>query len=44
MGTVCKKKLQQFYNKAIQKAKKDGDKGRRTANKYFFFFLFNLLA
>jgi len=35
MGAVCKKKLQAFYNKAIYKAKKLGDQGRRDATKYY---------
>jgi hypothetical protein len=35
MGAVFKKKLQQFYNKAIYKAKKLGDQGLRDVNKYY---------
>ncbi len=35
MGAVFKKKLQQFYNKAIYKAKKLGDHGWRDVNKYY---------
>jgi hypothetical protein len=35
MGAVFKKKLQQFYNKAIYKAKKLGDQRWRDVNKYY---------